>query len=193
MAFGKNVKIARMKKNISLQELASLSGVSVSMLSKIEREEKTPTIRVAAQIAKGLRLPLAYLIDDGFHSCVSIVKKDQRKVLFDPLSNVESLVVSPAGDSDAIEILFSIMPVGNGTGTILPQGEGVRKYIVVLKGKLNMLIDSDRYDLEEGDCMLFDASVPYEVSSNGDEDAEYYLIIDRYGAKFAPVITYNEK
>lgn len=193
MPFGKNVKLIRIEKNLSLQELANLSGVSVSMLSKIEREEKTPTIRVAAQIARALRMPIGYLLDDGFRSSISIVKKNQRKVLFDPISKINSLVVSPSSDPGAIEILQVSMAPSASTGTLPPLGDGVREYIVVSQGKITALIDSGIYELDEGDCMLFDANVAHEISNHGNEDAQYYLITDRYGAKVAAITTFIEK
>ena len=44
MNFSERIKQIRQEKKISLQELADLSGVSKSMISKIEREEKNPTL-----------------------------------------------------------------------------------------------------------------------------------------------------
>ncbi|WP_370643376.1 helix-turn-helix domain-containing protein [Geobacillus sp. YHL] len=41
MSFGENVKKARKSKSLSLQELSDRCGVSRSMLSQIERGEKT--------------------------------------------------------------------------------------------------------------------------------------------------------
>ncbi|HWR08590.1 XRE family transcriptional regulator [Sporomusa sp.] len=185
MSFGKNVKLARIEKNLSLQELASLSGVSVSMLSKIEREEKNPTIRVAAQIARALRLSIGYLLDDGFRSSVAIVKKNQRKVLYDPISRVESLIVSPFNGLSSLEILQVSLPKSASTGILPPLSMGVRVYLVVSKGKITVLIDSGIYDLDEGDCILFDANVTHEILNTGEDEAQYFSINDRYGLKLA--------
>lgn len=41
MEFGKQVNLIRKEKDLSLQELSALSNVSTSMLSQIERGEKT--------------------------------------------------------------------------------------------------------------------------------------------------------
>ncbi|QDR80961.1 helix-turn-helix domain-containing protein [Sporomusa termitida] len=186
MSFGKNVKLARIEKKLSLQELASLSGVSVSMLSKIERGEKTPTIRVAAQIAQGLRLSISYLLNDDFHASVSIVKKNQRKVLYDPVSKIESLIVSPANDVSALKIFQVSLPKSASTGTLPPLNAGGRIYLIVAKGKITVLLDSGIYDLAEGDCILFDANVTHEILNSGDDEAQYFSINDRYGLKLIP-------
>ena len=183
MSFGKNVKLARIEKNLSLQELANLSGVSVSMLSKIEREEKTPTIRVAAQIAQGLQLSIGYLLNDSFRTSVSIVKKNQRKVLYDPVSKLESLIVSPVNDRSSLEIFQVSLPKSASTGTLPPLDTGVRIYLIVAKGKITVLLDAGIYDLDEGDCILFDANVTHEILNSGEEEAQYFSISDRYGLK----------
>jgi len=47
-----------------LQELADKTGVSKSMLSKIEQEEKNPTLQIAAQIAEGLGLLLSSMVEE---------------------------------------------------------------------------------------------------------------------------------
>lgn len=186
MSFGKNVKLARIEKNLSLQELASLSGVSVSMLSKIERDEKTPTIRVAAQIARGLQLSIGYLLNDGLGTSVSIVKKNQRKVLYDPVTKMESLIVSPANDRSSLEIFQVSLPKSASTGILPPLHAGVKIYLIVAKGKITVQLDSGIYDLDEGDCILFDANVTHEILNAGEEEAQYFSINDRYGMKLVP-------
>lgn len=183
MSFGRNVKIIRVERGLSLQDLASNSNVSVSMLSKIEREEKIPTIRVASQIARALKLPIGYLIGEGLRTSIAIIKKEQRKLFIDPVSNVESFVVSPATDNNNIEILAIYLPEGASTGKLPPAGDGVREYIIVEKGTVTACIDSGTYKLQEGDCILYDANVQHEISNLGSEEVKYYLIIDRYGLK----------
>ncbi len=188
MAFGKNVKLTRTEKNFSLQELARHSGVSASMLSKIERGEKNPTIRVASQIAKALKVPIGYLLDESFCASVSIVRKDQRKIVFDPVANTRSLLVFPSiTGTDAIEIFSITMPQGASTGMLPPAGEGVRVYIIVERGTLTAMIDMRAYELHAGDCVLFDANVPHKISNPGREEAQYYTISDRYGMKYSMV------
>lgn len=176
MPFGRNVKMARIKRNFSLQHMAALSGVSASMISKIEREEKIPTIRVASQIARALQMSLAYLLDDGFYTSVAVVKKGQRKMSIDPVSKIESLEVSPFIGNEFIEILLQTIPKNSKTGIIPPHGEGIKKYIIVIKGRLLIFINADFYDLEEGDCIMFDANVAHEISNSGGGEAQYYLI-----------------
>lgn len=55
------VKDVRLKKNISLETLAKLSGISRGHLSRIERQEKEPKISTLAQIALALNVNIQEL------------------------------------------------------------------------------------------------------------------------------------
>src|SRR6476469_2630196 len=73
------VKALREAIQLSLRDLAERSGVSAPMLSQVERGETSPTLSVAARIARGLDLTLSQLLrlDEAAH--VVIVTKDQRR------------------------------------------------------------------------------------------------------------------
>ena len=57
-SFGLKVKIERIKKNLSQDALAELSGISRAYLGVVERAESIPSIETAASIAKGLGIEL---------------------------------------------------------------------------------------------------------------------------------------
>src|SRR5215475_2956704 len=78
-AIGDRVRSLREAMDLSLRDLAERSGVSAPMLSQVERGETSPTLSVAARIARGLDLSLSQLLrlDETQH--VVIVTKDQRR------------------------------------------------------------------------------------------------------------------
>src|SRR5437667_12616480 len=71
---GARVKALREAMDLSLRALAARSGVSAPMLSQVERGETSPTLQVAARIARGLELRLSQLLrlDEG--GTVSVVR-----------------------------------------------------------------------------------------------------------------------
>ncbi len=64
--FGKKVKIERVKKDLSQDDLAELSGISRPTIGAIERGENAPSIETAANIARGLGIDLykMFIFDD---------------------------------------------------------------------------------------------------------------------------------
>ena len=55
------VKKVRQEKNMTLETLAKLSGISKGNLSKIEREEREPRIGTLIQIAMALKVDIKEL------------------------------------------------------------------------------------------------------------------------------------
>lgn len=55
------IKEVRTKKNMTLETLSKLSGISKGHLSKIEREERNPTLVTMVQIALALKVDIKEL------------------------------------------------------------------------------------------------------------------------------------
>ena len=55
------VKKVRLEKNMTLETLSKLSGISKGHLSKIEREEREPRIGTLIQIAMALKVDIKEL------------------------------------------------------------------------------------------------------------------------------------
>ena len=60
---GRAVKARREELKLTLRALASQSGISSSMISDIERGEKSPTISTLSILARALGTPLSVLVD----------------------------------------------------------------------------------------------------------------------------------
>ena len=61
--FGDRLRIARIKKGLSQEELASLVGSTKQVVSKYENNQRTPKVTVANQYAEALGVPLHHLLD----------------------------------------------------------------------------------------------------------------------------------
>ena len=62
-SFGRRVKEARERLGMSRLQLAKLIGTSHSYISKVENGDITPTVTRAVQIARALRVEVAWLIE----------------------------------------------------------------------------------------------------------------------------------
>lgn len=97
IAVGEKLKVARHNQNLSLRELASLAGVSASLLSQIESGKVTPSAASLYQIATALELPVhAFFPDDGEgHGRKSAVGRGQLSEAVEP--------THPAGEGKVAE------------------------------------------------------------------------------------------
>src|SRR5260370_40652205 len=76
---GTRVRSLRDAMGLSLRDLAERTKVSAPMLSQVERGETSPTLQVAARIAKGLELTLSQLLRLDEDGAVTITTPSQRQ------------------------------------------------------------------------------------------------------------------
>lgn len=72
-----NLKRLRMERNLSLGQLAELSGVSKVMLGQIEKGDSNPTINMLWKIANGLKVPYTVLLDEQENDS-EFISRDQK-------------------------------------------------------------------------------------------------------------------
>ncbi len=60
---GKKIKLERIKRDLSQEQLADLSNISKNFVGAIERGESSPTIETLAKIANAFEISLSELID----------------------------------------------------------------------------------------------------------------------------------
>src|SRR5690349_24569824 len=76
---GARVKSLRAERGWSLEQLATASGVSRSMLSDIEREQANPTLAVTLRIAQAFGMALGELIEmPNATSAVTVIRADDH-------------------------------------------------------------------------------------------------------------------
>src|SRR5688572_27692940 len=80
-AVGSNLRRFRADQGLTLEKLATLSGVSRAMLSQIELEQSTPTINVLWKIARALGVPFSALISQQLASSVIVLPAARARIL----------------------------------------------------------------------------------------------------------------
>ncbi|SMO32358.1 helix-turn-helix domain-containing protein [Melghirimyces algeriensis] len=181
MNIGQRLKQYRLQKGYSLQALSDRSGVSRSMLSKIERGEKNPTINLLCEIVEALQITVSQVIDEPTQREVIVIKKDQRPVLYDKDSGLERHLLSPTFPSKGIEFVLNVLPEGHRTGRFPAHQKHVREHIFVETGKLKVILGrNDHYTLEAGDSFYFEANIEHEFINIGKTDCRYFLVIDSH-------------
>jgi len=177
---GPRIRLLREGLNLSLRDLAERSGVSAQMLSQVERGETSPTIAVAERIAAGLELSLSQLLrlDEG--DGVNVVRSHERRDGGVAAYGHRFEVLTPALPGQRLELSEHFLAPGGATGQ---RGDppiheaGSRETAVVTEGKLRLYCDGEPYDLEEGDCVTFDADLPHHFENPGDTDARFYAVV----------------
>lgn len=79
----KNISEYRKRKEITIKELASLTGVTPSLLSQIEKGSANPSINTLKQISSALDVPLFnFFISDVPTESLVVRKENRKKIMF---------------------------------------------------------------------------------------------------------------
>jgi transcriptional regulator with XRE-family HTH domain len=178
-AFGDRVRLMREQANLTLEQVSKISGVSIAMLSKVERGEKSPTIGVAKRIAHALNTSFSTLVGDegATRRAFALVRKNQRQVFRDSETGFERYLLSPVMAGMPVEVVLHHLPPKISTGKLPPYPAGVTKHVLASQGRLVVGVENVETVLEEGDSLYFEADVEHWFENRTSRSAEYYLVI----------------
>jgi transcriptional regulator with XRE-family HTH domain len=143
---------------LSLDALASKSGVSRSMISLIERGETSPTAVVLEKLAASLNVTLASLFDGprtaGRVPSGPVARRDDQPQWKDPASGYIRRNISPAGVPQPMQIVEVNFPPGGRVAFEAGRRDmRVHQQVWVLEGRIDITLGGKRHRLHEGDCL----------------------------------------
>jgi|SRR6185436_15488712 len=150
------VRELRAARGLSLDALASKSGVSRSMISLVERGESSPTAVILERLAGGLGVMLAALFDAPAAAPPSgpVARRDEQPQWRDPASGYVRRNVSPPGMPQPMQIVDVLFPPG---ARVAFETGGrdtrVHQQVWVLEGAIDVTVGADKHRLREGDCL----------------------------------------
>ena len=163
---------------LSLDDLASRSGVSRSMISLIERAECSPTAAILERLSVGLKVPLASLFDRPLDHAAPLVRQAEQPVWTDPESGYTRRNISPPGFASPIQIVEVVFPAGARVAYDTTSREPrVHQQIWVRSGSLDVRIGDDLYQLGGGDCLAMELDRPMMFYNPGNSAAQYAVVI----------------
>lgn len=180
--FGQTVKAFRIQKKLSLRDLAQRTGLSVGMLSQIERNVTSPSLKTLTKLRIGLEVPLSAFFEDkgdapGPSAYHSVVRKKTARPTLDIGDGILKVLLSPATAVDLQIMMLIIRPGGGTKDTVI--GIPGEKAAVVVKGTLNVTLGDQSHTLEEGDTIQFNAETPHSILNPGRKEAQVMWIIEQ--------------
>ena len=174
---GRRVKKLRRDRGWSLEELASASGVSRSMLSEIERERANPTLSVTYRIARAFGLSLQDLIESADSaSSIQTIRANDRAQIFHSDKRCQIRTLSPLNLEKDVEFYELRLPVGEELRS-QPHVDGTREFLTVEEGVVNLQSGASRETLGKGDSATYRADVAHSISNSGKREAILFLVV----------------
>jgi transcriptional regulator with XRE-family HTH domain len=180
LVIGARVKALRESSGLSLRELAERSGVSAPMLSQVERGETSPTLTVAARVAAGLELRLSQLLRLDEAGAVTVVRASGRRRGGNARRGHRFEILTSSQPGQRAELSrHTLAPGASPGGADDPpiHEPGSRETALVERGPVVLVCDGQRYELEQGDCVTFDADLPHHFENANDAEAAFLAVL----------------
>lgn len=172
---GRKLRQRRKVRRMSLMELSAKAGLSIGLLSQIERGLSTPSLRSLNQICQGLEMPLQWLFDRDETANVikedSVVRLAERRRMNLGSGGMIKDILSPDSVSQIQLMRFVIHPGGR-SGDSPAQHPTGAKCGTVLAGTLGLEINGQEHIIKQHDSFAFPASSQYCFWAVGDENCE---------------------
>jgi transcriptional regulator with XRE-family HTH domain len=157
------IRATRLKKNLTIQELADRTKVSKGLLSKIENSRTLPSLPVFVTLIQSLDISLKEFFEDMVlinGKEYLLVKKENYQAVDRegrPGFNYHYILSQNLAVSTMEAVLLTLEPGAKGRPTTTDGYEF--KYMI--SGSCEYQINNEVVILEEGDSIYFDASIPH--------------------------------
>lgn len=178
----KKIQVLRKKKNLSLEKLAKLTGLTKGYLSRIENSLKPPPIYTLSKISTVLGVDVSKLLSSEVSSLepVEIVlNRSYEHIITDgrgtPYGYVyEALATNKLGKN----MEPFLITVSSKKGPFF-QHEG-EEFLYVLEGELEFYFKDKTFILKKGDSVYFDSALQHGGRSLGKIPAKMLIVIYSY-------------
>jgi DNA-binding transcriptional MerR regulator/quercetin dioxygenase-like cupin family protein len=165
-ATGQRFRRLRVKRGLSLAQVARATKVSVGFLSALERGQMRSSIATLQRIARFYKTNILSMFETN-GDAQPLVRASQRKVL-ETSPNVRMELLA-WGNTSMEPHLFRIKPGGGSGESYTHEGE---EFLHVLRGEFEIwLHNQGHYRLRSGDSLYFESSTPHRWKNPGRSEA----------------------
>lgn len=181
---GEKIKSLRTTKEISIDELAESTGLSVEQIKRIEDNIDIPSLAPLIKIARALGVRLGTFLDDQTNEDGPVVcrKGDADDTISfsnnasDARQHMHYHSLSKAKSDRHMDPFIIDIDENGETQFSLSAHEG-EEFIMVLKGKLEVEYGKKKYVLGEGDTIYYDSIVPHHVHAYEGKAARILAVV----------------
>ena len=172
---GMRLRQLRLERGLSIRSLAEQSGLNVNTLSLIENGKTSPSVSTLQQIAAALRTPITVFFDtQAMPQAIIYQKASERQpssFTHGTLTDLGTGFTSPALEPFIVTLEPDSQPSEN---PIVHTGF---EFVFCLEGQLCYEVNGDKFTLEPGDSLLFEAHLPHRWRNCGKIPSRSLLLL----------------
>lgn len=175
-AVGLRLKQLRLRRDITLADLAEQTGISVSTLSRLEGGLRRPTLEQLLPLARFHGVTLDELVDAP--------PTGDPRVNLRPIANRDGSTIVPLTERPGgIQAYKFVLPAGDDRREPDMRSHEGYDWVYVLNGTLRLVLGEHDLRLLPGEAAEFDTRTPHWFGATGAGPVEFLSLIGKQGER----------
>jgi transcriptional regulator with XRE-family HTH domain len=186
MQLGKKIRDLRLRRGLTVQQLAEATGLSKGFISQVENSRTSPSLATLSDLARALETSVAYLVveEEQVPHVVRALERPRLQIG----GNASVVEVLSAQPKRNLELIVAELPPGVTTGDKRHYHHG-EEIVLCVEGRVSLTCGEHVIMLESGDSCHYDGRVPHAFENSGASTAK--VLIAMTPAAFEPVFRVN--
>lgn len=178
---GERIKKNRELRNLQLNELAGMVGITSSALSQIENAKIFPSVPTLKAIAENLHTTVGDLIGENDSLKNSpVVRKSEKKFTRKSPSGTEMYFLTHHDTNKMMDTFLFRFNVGSCLDDMFAGHTG-QIFGYMESGKIEMVLDNTRYILKRGDTVYFSLNSSFSMKNINNNVSEIVWVLSPPG------------
>lgn len=154
---GTRLRAARLARGLTLEAVGAAAGISQGFVSKLERDQVSPSVASLVAICEAVGLKVGELFEPPPSQ---IVRAGHGAPINFGGEGAEEFLLTP-GTQNEVDVIHSIIEPGGTAGDDLYSLDCEVEFIYVLDGRITVILGNDEHELATGDSMTFRGRDPH--------------------------------
>jgi len=174
MQLGRKIRDLRLRRGLTVQQLAEATGLSKGFVSQVENGRTSPSLATLQDLARSLETSVAYLVVEE-DQAPYVVRRSLRPSMSvnGSGSRVEVMSAQPRRN---LELLHAELPPGVSMGDKRQFHDG-EEVVLCVEGRIRLLCGEHAVLLDPGDSCHFDGRVPHSIENAGESTARLFIAL----------------
>ena len=174
MQLGRKIRDLRLRRGLTVQQLAEATGLSKGFVSQVENGRTSPSLATLQDLAKSLETSVAFLVVE--EDLVPYVVRRAQRPHMSVNGNGSRVEVMSAQPRRNLELLQADLPPGVSMcdKRHFHHGEEV---VLCIEGRITLTCGEHVVQLEAGDSCHFDGRVPHTIENTGEHSARIFIAL----------------
>jgi transcriptional regulator with XRE-family HTH domain len=174
MQLGRKIRDLRLRRGLTVQQLAEATGLSKGFVSQVENGRTSPSLSTLQELAKSLETSVAYLVVE--EDQVPYVVRRHERPNMSVNGNGSRVEVMSAQPRRNLELLQAELPPGVSMSDKRQFHHG-EEVILCVEGRIRLACGEHVVELEAGDSCHFDGRVPHSIENVGERAARLFIAL----------------